>query len=346
VSTLRSLRIVIAALTCTFALSTLASPAAATPLERAAVASSSVLLEAGGAHSDGAHGVGAHSPKARPEAPEDKHWWIGQEIFPIGLRNQIAEMIGPSFIDKDAPAKLNVAHIFFGVLIFAIGILMALSARRKITGQILPPNKWGAAAFFDLLMEAILGLMTSMMPREKALRFLPLVTAAAIFILLSNLLGLVPGFVPPTQSFNTTLALGSIAFLYYNYQGIRTHGLLKYLKHFMGPMLALAPLMLAIELISHCVRPLSLGLRLMGNMFGDHQVLFIFMSFGLPLIPLPIMALGTLVCIVQTVVFTLLFIVYLALAVEEHAHEDGEHGHDDGHALDGHGHGHATAAAH
>lgn len=330
------LRLVIAALTCALALSTLASPASATPLERASVTSSSIVLDASGPPSD----------KARPGAPEDKHWWLGQELIPIGLRDKVAELMGPSFIDGDAPAKLNVAHVFFGVFIFLIGILMALSARRKIKGQVLPPNKWGAAAFFDLLMEGILGLMTSMMPREKALRFLPLVTAAAIFILLSNLLTLVPGFLPPTQSFNTTLALGLIAFIYYNYHGIRTHGLLKYLKHFMGPMLALAPLMLAIEIISHCVRPLSLGLRLMGNMFGDHQVLFIFMSFGLPLIPLPIMALGTLVCIVQTVVFTLLFIVYLALAVEEHAHDDhGDHGdHAKGHAHDGHGH--AAAAAH
>lgn len=316
------------ALTVVVSGSVLANPLPATQL-------TSALLEAGG-------GDGHANPKARPEAPEDVHWWLGQEVFPLSLREKVADLIGPSFIDKDPAAKLNVAHIFLGVLVFIIGILMALSARRKVLGQVLPPNKWGAAAFFDIVMEAILGLMTSMMPREKAIRFLPLVTAAAIFILISNLLGLVPGMVPPTQSFNTTLALGSVAFIYYNYHGIRTHGVVKYLKHFMGPMLALAPLMLVIELISHCVRPLSLGLRLMGNMFGDHQVLFIFMSFGLPLVPLPILALGTLVCIVQTVVFTLLFIVYIALAVEEHDHDD--HGHE-GHGHDGHG-GHAPAHAH
>lgn len=331
----------------------IASPALANPTVSES-AGSAVLAaggdhgheEAGHGHEAGGHdaGHGHANPKARPEAPEDHHWWLGQEIFPLSLREKIADMIGPSFIDKDPAAKLNVAHIFFGTLVFIIGILMALAARRKVTGQILPPNKWGAAAFFDILMEGILGLMTSMMPREKAIRFLPLVTAGAVFILLSNLLGLIPGFVPPTQSFNTTLALGSVAFIYYNYHGIRTHGVFKYLKHFMGPMLALAPLMLVIELISHTVRPLSLGLRLMGNMFGDHQVLFIFMSFGLPLVPLPIMALGTLVCIVQTVVFTLLFIVYIALAVEEHDHEhDDAHGHGhDGHHADGHAH----AAAH
>ncbi len=293
-----------------------------------------------GAHKD-KHSEKKLHPETRTGASEDKHWWLGLEIVPKQVRDDIATAIGPSIIYKDPPATLSVGHIFFGVLVFFIGISMALAARRKLKGDILPPKTWGAAAFFDLLMEGIMGLMLAMMPREKALRFLPLVTAFAVFILFSNLLGLIPGLVPPTQSFNTTLALGSVAFLYYNYHGIKTHGLLKYLKHFMGPMLALAPLMLVIEIISHCVRPLSLGLRLMGNMFGDHQVLFIFMSFGLPLIPLPIMALGTMVCIVQTIVFTLLTIVYIALAVEEHDHGDhGDHDHE------GHDHAHGAKPAH
>lgn len=280
-------------------------------------------------------------------APEDGHWWLGMEL-PKSFRDKLANVMGPSWIDGDKPAILNIGHLFFGVLAFLIGLGLALAARRAVKNQVVPPAKWSAAAFFDVLVEAILGLMTSMMPRHKAVRFLPLVAAAATFILISNLLGMLPGFVPPTQSLNTTLVLGVVAFLYYNYQGFRTHGILKYLKHFMGPMLVLAPLMIVIELISHCVRPLSLGLRLMGNMFGDHQVLFIFMGFGLPLIPLPLMALGLLVCVVQTVVFTLLFVVYLSLAVEEHDHEGHEghekhqgHGHDGAHA----GHGHAAQGA-
>lgn len=289
----------------------------------------------GAEHGDKAHATehdaGHGNAKARPEASEDKHWWLGQEIFPVALRDKVAGLIGPSFVDKDPAAKLNVAHVFFGVLVFIVGILLALAARRKIVGNVLPPKSFGAAAFFDLLMEGLLGLMTSMMPRERALRFLPVVTSAAVFILLSNLLGLVPGFVPPTQSLNTTLALGLTAFLYFTYQGIRAQGVIGFFKHFMGPMLALAPLMFVVEMIAYCVRPLSLALRLMGNMFGDHQVLFIFMSFGLPLIPLPIMVLGLMVCVVQTVVFSLLFIVYLSLATEEH-HHDEEHGHAEGHA--------------
>jgi F-type H+-transporting ATPase subunit a len=297
-------------------------------------ASVSTALAAGGPVEAGGDQA-AHG--AQRLASEDGHWWLGKEL-PVSFREEIAAMIGPSFIDGDPASKLNVGHILFGLIAFVIGIGMALAASRKVRGAVLPPRKWGAAAFFDLITEAIMGLMTSMMPREKAVKYLPLVTAAAVFILISNLLGLLPGSVPPTQSFNTTLALGLVAFVFYNYHGIKTQGIVNYLKHFMGPMLALAPLMIVIELISHCVRPLSLGLRLMGNMFGDHQVLFIFMSFGLPLIPIPLMVLGLMVCIVQTVVFTLLFIVYVSLAVEEH-----DHGHE--HA-DEHDHEHAGSAPH
>lgn|GEM_PF-36688 len=300
--------------------------------------------EAAAAHGEAGHGAeaghgGDHraDAKTRPHAPEDKHWWIGKEL-PVEFRQGIADLLGPSFIDGDTADKLNVGHILFGILAFIIGIGMALAASRKVRGAVIPPRTWSAAAFFDLITEAIMGLMVSMMPREKAVRYLPLVTAAAVFILISNILGLLPGSVPPTQSFNTTLALGLVAFVFYNYQGIKTQGVVKYLKHFMGPMLALAPLMIVIEIISHCVRPLSLGLRLMGNMFGDHQVLFIFMSFGLPLIPIPLMALGLMVCIVQTVVFTLLFIVYVSLAVEEHDHD---HDH-----AEAHDHEHVGHAAH
>jgi len=302
------------------------------------LASAGAAFAAGGgeAHHGDAHGgAEAHHAGSRP-ADEDHHWWIGKAL-PVGLRQGVADMIGPSLLGEPS-AKLNVGHLFMGVLVFFIGIGMAMSARGKVlASQGRPPKQWGAFAFFDILMEAILGLMTNMMPRERALRFLPLVTAAAVFILISNLLGLIPGFVPPTQNLNTTLALGVIAFVYYNYQGIRQVGLVKYLKHFLGPLLPLAPLILVIEIISHCVRPLSLGLRLMGNMFGDHQVLFIFMSFGLPLIPLPLMALGLMVCVVQTVVFTLLFIVYLSLATEDHDHGHDEHA-DGHHAAPAHAH--------
>lgn len=272
-------------------------------------------------------------------APEDGHWWLGKSLIPVDVRQGVADLIGPQFFFGDPAEKIDVGHIFVGIIVLFIGLGLALAARRKVTGQILPPQRFGAAALFDLIMEALLGVMESLMPRERAIKYLPLMTAVCIFILLSNVIGLVPGFLPPTQNLNTTFALGFIAFVFYNVEGVRAVGIKSYLAHFAGPIPLLAPLMFPIEIVSHLVRPVSLAIRLAGNMFGDHQVVFVFLSFAIPLMPLPIMALGLLVCIIQTVVFTMLFIVYVALAT---AHHD----HDDDHADDGvHGEG-AAARAH
>lgn len=293
--------------------------------------------EAGLTHDE--HGGDAPHGKVRAAA-EDHHWWLGQELIPASTRQSIADLLGKQWLFGDPPAKVDVGHIFLALIVFCLGIGLALSARRQVRGEVLPPAKWSPAAFFDIVVGALMGVMMTMMSREKALKHLPLMTAVAVFILFSNLLALVPGLYPPTQNLNTNLALGLIAFAYYNYQGIKTHGLGKYLAHFAGPILAIAPLMFVIEIISHTVRPLSLAIRLLGNMFGDHQVLFVFLGFSVPLLPLPIMFLGLLVCIVQTLVFTMLFIVYVALATEEHEHE-----HEPGQAP-GHEHGAAPAHAH
>jgi len=293
-----------------------------------------------GAAAHGEHGSCAAHGKTRPCAAEDHHWWLGKELIPVSVREQLAEVLGTQFIFGDTPQQVDVGHIFMALIVFFIGIGLALAARRKMAGQVLPPRTLGAAALFDIVMDALMGIMESMMPRERALKYLPLMTSIAIFILLSNLLGLIPGFMPPTSNLNTTFALGALAFLFYNYQGIKAQGLVNYVKHFMGPIPALAPLMLPIELVSHFVRPLSLAIRLAGNMFGDHQVVFVFLSFAIPLIPLPIMALGLLVCLIQTVVFTMLFIVYVALATAHHDHEDHAH-HAEG---AGHGHDHGAHA--
>lgn len=278
-------------------------------------------------------------------AAEDHHWWIGKNVIPIAFRQQVAELLvagkGSQFLFGDPAESVDVGHVFMAILVFFIGLGLALAARRKVIGQVLPPRTLGAAALFDIVMDALMGIMESMMPRERALKYLPLMTAVAIFILLSNLLGLVPGFLPPTSNLNTTLALGAMAFIVYNVAGIRAQGFGNYLKHFMGPIPALAPLMFPIELVSHLVRPVSLAIRLAGNMFGDHQVVFVFVAFTIPLLPLPIMALGLLVCLIQTVVFTMLFIVYIALATETHESHDDHHVH--GHAAD---HGAEPAPAH
>ena len=143
--------------------------------------------------------------------------------------------------------------------------------------------------------------------------WVPLFAAIFFYIMLSNVAGLIPGLTSSTQNINTTLAVGLFSFIMYNFFGVKEHGL-AYFKHFLGPVIWLAWLMLPIELISHIVRPMSLGLRLSGNLSGDHAVLSIFLDlvpYGVPVI---FYGLGLFVCLVQALVFTLLSMIYLMMA--------------------------------
>ena len=153
---------------------------------------------------------------------------------------------------------------------------------------------------------------------HHAERYVPLLGAFFVFILANNLLGLVPGFVPATSNFNTTFALGVTSFVTYNVYGFRENGV-GYLKHFMGPMLALAFLMVPIELFSHVFRSMSLAIRLFANMFADHMVIEKFTELVPIAVPVPFYLFGTLVCVVQAFVFTLLSAIYIGGAVS-HEH--------------------------
>mgnify|MGYP001208783972 CR=1 FL=1 len=263
-----------------------------------------------------------------------EHWSI-MAFIPHNFLNNIRKMFGPSLLDGDV---IPVTHIFMAlvVLLLGLGLCLAANARYRRESEedlLLPPKTWSVLAFFDVIIELLLNTMEGLMPRKDALAALPLITAFAVFIFMCNFLGMIPGFLPATDNLNTTLALATVCFLAYNYWGLKKQGLVAYLKHFAGPVWWLAFFMFPLEIVSHLARPMSLAVRLMGNMFGDHLVLGIILSFHLLVLPLPVMLLGCIVCIVQTVVFTLLAIVYVALAVEEHEHDD-------------HGHGHAEAAAH
>jgi F-type H+-transporting ATPase subunit a len=151
--------------------------------------------------------------------------------------------------------------------------------------------------------------------------YLSLIGTLFLFILVCNLQGLVPGFDSPTANINTTLALALVAFSATHYIGLKRHSI-GYIKHFMGPMWGLAPLMLPIELISHLARIMSLTFRLFGNMVAKHKLLLVLallMPFGAPI---PILGLGLLVSFVQAYVFTLLTMLYLSGSIE-HAHIGG-----------------------
>ncbi len=150
-------------------------------------------------------------------------------------------------------------------------------------------------------------------------RYLPFAGTIFIFVLFMNLIGLVPGFESPTMTAAVPAGLAVSVFLYYNYMGMRSHGVGKYLAHFAGPMPILAPLMIPIEIISHLARPLSLTIRLYANMFAGEQVTLAFLGLTYLVLPSLFMGLHLFVGFLQAFIFMLLTIIYVGSAV---AHEE------------------------
>jgi F-type H+-transporting ATPase subunit a len=201
-------------------------------------------------------------------------------------------------------------HVLYAWLVMITLILVGLAAGRNV--QLVPR---GLQNFMEIFFNAVLDLMEQIMgPKGRA--YFPLIATLAIFILVSNLFGLIPGFFPPTANVNTNAALAITVFVITHIVGVKEHGF-HYLKHFVGPVWWLAPIIVPIEIIGHLARPISLTLRLFGNMFGKEVVLIIFMTLVPFLLPVPMMLLGVLICFIQTFVFTLLAMIYIAGSLEE-----------------------------
>ena len=166
----------------------------------------------------------------------------------------------------------------------------------------------------------------------QGLQYFPVVLTFAVLILVSNLMGMFPLFMSPTSATSVTFALGLSSFLYYNWIGIKENGIFGHLKHLWGPIWWIGPLIFPIELISNFIRPLSLGIRLFGNMFADekvsHTVSNLYPSVTHWFVPVFLMPLGVFVSFIQTFVFILLSQLYLS-EVSHGAHEeDAGHGHE------------------
>jgi F-type H+-transporting ATPase subunit a len=167
-------------------------------------------------------------------------------------------------------------HVTYTWVVMIIIIAVAVVARRQLA---LVPR--GTQNFLEVVLEQFIGMIDDVIGHEGR-RFLPLIGTLGLFILVGNLIGLVPGMAGPTTNLNTTAACALVVFFAYHYIGIKAQGPVTYAKHFMGPVPALAPLMIPIEVISHLARPLSLTLRLFGNMTGGHILLaIIFFLMGL-----------------------------------------------------------------
>jgi F-type H+-transporting ATPase subunit a len=213
-------------------------------------------------------------------------------------------------------------HVMGALLVFVFLVFGAARYATAVTGSgdagLVPPPRFGLRNLFEMLSDTVFGLMASVMGEKEARRYLPLIGTLFFFILFSNLLALIPGFLPPTDTLKTNLGLSLLIFLLTHVYGVRAHGI-KYFKHFLGPWLPLAPLMLPIEIISHVARPVSLAMRLLGNIAADHAVVLAFFAIIPFLVPVPFLVMGVFVSVVQAVVFSLLATVYIGQAV---AHEE------------------------
>jgi F-type H+-transporting ATPase subunit a len=202
-------------------------------------------------------------------------------------------------------------------IVMATLVFLALSALAIIGGRRLSIERpGGLQQLLEVAVGSYVALLDDIIP-HRGRRHLALLGTFAAFILTSNVFGLIPSLAPPTASLNITLALAIMSFTYYNAVAVREVGLGHYLKHFMGPVAALAVLMVPIEVVAHVARNLSLSMRLFGNIYGEHAATGVFYGFlGGFLVPVPMMFLGIFGAFLQTFIFCVLSMVYIALATE------------------------------
>ncbi len=224
-------------------------------------------------------------------------------------------MEAPSFLDFIIHSTGLPGYLVFTWFIMLVIITFALIARASL--KIMPS---GFQNVVEAVVEGLYNFVEEILGEDEAKKHFPLIATLGIFIFFANVVELVPWFVPPTSSWNTTIAMAIIVFVYYQYLGIKTHGI-KYIKHFMGPVWWLVPLMFPVEVVGHFARILSLSVRLFGNVGGDDILLAVLFFLAPWLIPLPVMALVLLAAVIQSFIFPLLSTLYIADALSG-SHED------------------------
>lgn len=210
------------------------------------------------------------------------------------------------------PAAIQHHYLHVIMLCVAVCIIFFLGLYVRTLRSEIPTKSQN---FFEVLVGGISNLAVDVMGKEGK-PYLPVVFGIGLYVAVSNLMALIPGLIPPTSNMNTTAAPALFVFLLYNFIGIKKHGA-SYVKHFLGPLPALAPFMLIIEIISHLARPLSLTMRLFGNIAGEDLVVVILFMLVPFLLPVPMFFLMIFTSILQAFVFMMLTMVYIAGALEE-----------------------------
>jgi F-type H+-transporting ATPase subunit a len=242
-----------------------------------------------------------------------EHSLVIVELFNRLFSRPVAALLALAGIRVKNPAQCIPDYIVMCLLVatfLSVGLWLTARKRQLVPGKL--------QNVLELVIEFFEGQLTDIIgPQGK--KFLPVIGTVGLFIFCSNLLGLVPGLMSPTSKLNVTIGCALTVFVYYHYQGIKAQGALKYLKHFMGPVPFLAPLMVPIELISHCSRPLSLSIRLFSNIFAEEVLIVVIASLIPYILPLPFMALALFTGFLQAFVFVLLACIYISGAV---AHDE------------------------
>jgi F-type H+-transporting ATPase subunit a len=222
----------------------------------------------------------------------------------------------------------EITHVLFAVLVVLLLFVGTLAYSASVKGEgdavLLPARSFNLRALFEGIADMVFGLLEGVMGEKNSRKYLPFLGSLFVFILFSNLLSLIPGFRAPTDTLKTNVAMAALVFVATHVLGFKEHGV-RYLEQFTGhlpiksPLVILVPLMFVIEVISHLVRPVSLSVRLMANMFADHTVALVFFGLVPILLPVPFLLMGVFVAVVQAIVFTLMSSVYISMAV---AHEE------------------------
>jgi F-type H+-transporting ATPase subunit a len=224
----------------------------------------------------------------------------------------IAAVLGLVGIKVPDPLHAVPDYLVMVFIVAALLVVLLGLASRKLA--LVPGSRQSIA---EMIVQMFEGLIVDTVGPEGR-KYLPVVATVGLFVFGCNMIGLIPGFMSPTSKLNVTLGCALVVFFYYHAQGVKTQGL-KYFKHFMGPIPALAPLMIPIEIISHFSRPVSLSMRLFGNIFAEELLIVIMASIIPFFLPLPFMAVAIFTALIQSFVFVLLSCIYISGAV---AHEE------------------------
>lgn len=236
-----------------------------------------------------------------------------------------ASALGDSVVGDHPPSWASFEPIAAALLVAVIVLLIAVRVRSRLDRAdeaVIPEDKLTLRTFMETFLGYFYDLAKSVMGPDRAKKYFPLIGTSAAFVFFSNVLALIPGMPVATSHLGITLGCALVVFLLFNVYGLMAQGG-AYIAHLAGPVWWLAPLLFPLEVLSLCIRPVTLAVRLMVNMAADHVMLGLFLGLIGLLVPIPVMLLGCLVVIVQTLVFTLLTCIYIGLATEgheEHAH--------------------------